>query len=124
MHFTNVFIISFLGYLSTTPATAYPGPGSQSLHLRSPLCSLSSVPAKIQQLEKVKKNIAEVKSNLAIACSAVAAGKPAEHCHQGANVDVASELVQMISAQRSYEANKKVIDTASAAMCKIMNLRG
>jgi len=68
------------------------------------------------------KNLADIKSSLSTACFAVEAGKPAKHCHKGTNVDIAEELVQMISAQRLYEANAKVIATASAAMCRIMNL--
>ncbi|KAH8598612.1 hypothetical protein B0O99DRAFT_45436 [Bisporella sp. PMI_857] len=134
MQFTKVFVISLLGYLSATPVTAYPAHESQSLQSRAPSCSISSIPGIVGQLEKAQKNLAEAQKNiqegkkkeakklLTTACSAVAKGKPVKQCHSGSNVDIASELVQMISAQRAYEANQKAVETASAAMCNISKL--
>ena len=42
---------------------------------------------------------------------------------EGSNVDVAEELVGMITAQRSYELSSKVIQTADEMMSTAVNLR-
>ena len=39
------------------------------------------------------------------------------------NVDIAEELVSLITAQRNFQANAKAIDTATQASQAIMNLR-
>ena len=39
------------------------------------------------------------------------------------NVDVAEELVTMITAQRAYELTSKVIETADEAMQIVNNLK-
>jgi flagellar basal-body rod protein FlgG len=42
---------------------------------------------------------------------------------EGSNVDVAEELVGMITAQRSYELSSKVIQAADEMMSTAANLR-
>jgi len=44
------------------------------------------------------------------------AGSIVQYALEGSNVDVAEELITMISAQRSYELNSKVIQTADEMM--------
>jgi flagellar hook protein FlgE len=39
------------------------------------------------------------------------------------NVDIAEELVGLITAQRNFQANAKAIDTATQVSQSIMNLR-
>ena len=39
------------------------------------------------------------------------------------NVDIAEELVNLISAQRFYQANAKAVDTATQVSQSIINLR-
>ncbi|HKR91738.1 flagellar hook-basal body complex protein [Novosphingobium sp.] len=42
---------------------------------------------------------------------------------EGSNVDIAEELVSLITAQRNFQANAKAIDTATQISQAIMNLR-
>lgn len=42
---------------------------------------------------------------------------------ESSNVDVAEELIQMIMAQRAYELNSKVVQTADEAMSVAVNLK-
>ena len=42
---------------------------------------------------------------------------------EGSNVDVAEELSEMIMAQRSYERNSKVVQTADETMQIAANLK-
>lgn len=46
-----------------------------------------------------------------------------QHALEGSNVDVAEELVGMITAQRSYELSSKVIQAADEMMSTAANLR-
>ena len=39
------------------------------------------------------------------------------------NVDLTEELVQLITAQRNYQANAKAMETSSSLMQTIMNIR-
>ena len=39
------------------------------------------------------------------------------------NVDLTSELVQLITAQRNFQANSKAIETANAITQTIINIR-
>jgi flagellar basal-body rod protein FlgG len=51
------------------------------------------------------------------------AGQVLQYALEGSNVDVAEELVSMISAQRSYELSSKVIQAADEMMTTAVNLR-
>ena len=51
------------------------------------------------------------------------AGQVLQYALEGSNVDVAEELVGMISAQRSYELSSKVIQAADEMMQTAVNLR-
>jgi flagellar hook protein FlgE len=42
---------------------------------------------------------------------------------EGSNVDLTSELVNMITAQRNFQANAQVITTADAVTQTIINIR-
>jgi flagellar basal-body rod protein FlgG len=50
-------------------------------------------------------------------------GTLVQYALEGSNVDVAEELITMISAQRSYELNSKVIQTADEMMQIAANLK-
>jgi flagellar basal-body rod protein FlgG len=50
-------------------------------------------------------------------------GKISQGVLEGSNVDVAEELVAMITAQRSYELSSKVIQAADEMMSTAVNLR-
>lgn len=51
------------------------------------------------------------------------AGSVVQYALEGSNVDVAEELVNMITAQRSYELSSKVIQAADEMMQTAANLR-
>jgi flagellar hook protein FlgE len=42
---------------------------------------------------------------------------------EGSNVDVTQQLVNMITAQRNFQANAKMISTADALSQTIINIR-
>ena len=42
---------------------------------------------------------------------------------EGSNVDITEQLVNMITAQRNFQANAKAIDTATQFSQTIINLR-
>mgnify|MGYP006201264967 CR=1 FL=1 len=41
-----------------------------------------------------------------------------------ANVDLTEELVNLITAQRNYQASAKAMETSTSLMQTIMNIRG
>ena len=51
------------------------------------------------------------------------AGQVVQYALEGSNVDVAEELVNMITAQRGYELTSKVVQTADEMMAAANNLR-
>ena len=42
---------------------------------------------------------------------------------EGSNVDITEELVNLIAAQRNFQANSKALDTASQISQTIFNIR-
>ena len=42
---------------------------------------------------------------------------------EGSNVDITEELVELIAAQRNFQANAKALDTASQISQTIFNIR-
>ena len=50
-------------------------------------------------------------------------GSVVQYALEGSNVDVAEELITMISAQRSYDLNSKVIQTADEMMQVAVSLK-
>ena len=43
---------------------------------------------------------------------------------EGSNVDITEELVELIAAQRNFQANAKAIETGTAMTQAIINIRG
>lgn len=50
-------------------------------------------------------------------------GKTIQHSLEGSNVNVVNEITSLISAQRAYEMNSKVIKTTDEMMSSMSNLR-
>jgi flagellar hook protein FlgE len=50
-------------------------------------------------------------------------GKLASGTIEGSNVDITEELVNLIAAQRNFQANAKALDTASQVSQTIFNIR-
>jgi flagellar hook protein FlgE len=42
---------------------------------------------------------------------------------EGSNVDITEELVNLIAAQRNFQANAKALDTATQVSQAILNIR-
>lgn len=43
---------------------------------------------------------------------------------EGSNVDITEELVNLIAAQRNFQANSKALDTANQVSQTIIQIRG